>query len=43
MHSIDYCPTLPPVQNKNNWWSLIITLGINMQGDAGMLKEDAEY
>lgn len=31
------------MQNKNNWRSLIITPGINMHRDAGMLKVDAEY
>ena len=34
---------ISPLKNKNNWWSLIITLNINMHEDAGMLKEDAEY
>ena len=34
---------ISPAKNKNNWWSLIITLNINMHEDAGMLKEAAEY
>ena len=40
---IDYTGIISPRKNKNNLWSLIITLVINMHGDAGRLKEAAEY
>ena len=43
MHIIDYSGIISPRKNKNNLWSLIITLNINMHSDAGMLKEAAEY
>ena len=43
MHIIDSSGIISPRKNKNNLWSLIITLNINMHGDAGMLKEAAEY